>query len=930
MATKSSSSSKSSTKSSSTGKTLKAWNWKVVNVKAGQLTASQSNLLASKGYKVQTALSWGTYDAQNGEQVSAPAEPVKKAPAVVPEAAKVAPPAQQVADTVEPVTPETTRNVVKTDALQARIDARNKAGLNAVTNPYTQKPEDVGVVQSEWVKAENAPVTPVVEPVQVTTPEETKTPVVEPVKTPEQLKQESDAAKANAEAQKISQEEQLNEIKTKEVDPANEDEAFAVLAAWGSLKKSMKNATFSERYRMYKSISIMSADDIATKNANGELTSSQLSNLEKYKPEKFAEVEQLTSQKIAVNNINSTGQRLYNQSTGKTTVPQKNKSDEIMEEWMTRFNEGDAYTKSLMNKLTDWEVSDMAVDIARLDAEAQEIEDAMEYQYDDMRGQFPNVPKAIMMGMVAAQNKELNRTLNTKIRERAIAVAEYNAKKEDIRTQIEFSQTSMKNTMDFLWNMFNITRAEEIREEDFVRADKLLADEILRADKKDQQRIDELKQTRADTMALALAWAWVDPTKYNTYEGMLAAYSTAVKNKMIEDKKNKPSASDWKEFPDYKWGTYWENLVTGEKRAAPPVDMNDYSAKPTWTLISVNTGNKNVQVDMVAAWGLDSAIKEMKNSGIYVVTGRAARDQAQTIKEMWDRVGMPWATAAQLRAKGHQIADVGSSKHEWGMAIDLYSSPSLERPSQQQIDIMERNGWKHMGIKWDMGHFEYVGTLQTQGGEKTYTDNQITVMQGLDPSTVSKEEKATLKNNWLTEAEWMQYRKNNGIYSEQQLLNTNKADTWFTGLPEVKSYKEMYTQNEGIMQSLLADNPVGDVGMVYQFMKTLDPTSVVRESEFGLAANASGFADRNEPANLIRKVKDGRTLTPKQAQQMAALSQAYVKAKATVYNKSYQDYLNKYKKVWLAPEEANIGNITATTSTSDFTNMSDADIWANL
>jgi hypothetical protein len=64
-----------------------------------------------------------------------------------------------------------------------------------------------------------------------TTAEETKTPVVEPVKTPEQLKQESDAAKANAEAQKLTQEQQLENIKTKEVDPANEDEAFAVLAA---------------------------------------------------------------------------------------------------------------------------------------------------------------------------------------------------------------------------------------------------------------------------------------------------------------------------------------------------------------------------------------------------------------------------------------------------------------------------------------------------------------------------------------------------------------------------------------------------------------------------------------------------------------------------------------------------------------------------
>lgn len=66
---------------------------------------------------------------------------------------------------------------------------------------------------------------------QVVKPEETKTPVVEPVKTPEQVKQEEDAAKANAEAQKLTQEEQLNEIKTKEVDPANEDEAFVVLAA---------------------------------------------------------------------------------------------------------------------------------------------------------------------------------------------------------------------------------------------------------------------------------------------------------------------------------------------------------------------------------------------------------------------------------------------------------------------------------------------------------------------------------------------------------------------------------------------------------------------------------------------------------------------------------------------------------------------------
>ena len=949
MAKSSSSSSSSGSKSSSSTKSSTsstAWKnpasisnvtvtkgTKVISDPKGQLTSTQKAALQKGWYTFAWSSSW----TDTGSETLAPEKPTTKWVAETP-------------TIVKPTPAPSTIEVIKTNALQSRIDARNKAGLNAATNPYTQKPEDVWVVPSEWVKAENAP--PVVEtppPVQPAPEPAKETPVktVEqpaPVKTPEEQAAIDEKAKqAEIDNQKViadkaaadaaaSEANNKWEIKT----PLTQDEAFVILQSGGKLEKTAQSAVYESRFRQYQKLNNLSASTIADLNAGWWVTPAILNYIQKTNPEKYAEIQKLTDDKIKIDNINSTWERLYNKSTGKITVPEKKKSEEILEDWMTKFNEADAYTKSLMNKLTDWEVSDMAVNIARLDAEKEEIEDAMEYQYDDMRGQFPDVPKAIMMGMVAAQNKELNRSLNTKIRERAVAVAEYNAKKEDIRTQIEFSQTSMKNTMDFLWNMFNITRAEEMRQEDWTRADKLLADEIERADKKDQQRIEELKQTRTDTMALALAWAWVDPTKYNTYEWMLTAYSKAVKTKMIEDNKYKASASDWKEVSDGQWGTYLLNMVTKEKwspNSWTPSPLTNTNT-PTWKLVSVNTGNKNVEVDEIAAPWLTNAIQEMKDSGIYVVTGKANRDQVQTIKEMAQRYWVmfnPWNpadTADELTRRWHIVARPWYSKHEWWMAIDLYSNPNLAAPSKAQIDIMAKNWWKHAWISWDMGHFEYVGTPQTEG-EKTYTDRQISIMEWLDPSSISKEEKTTLKNNGITEAEWLKYRKDNNIYSDKQILNAWKADTWFSGLKEVKDYKEMYTANEWIMQSLLSNNPVWNVGMVYQFMKTLDPSSVVRESEFALAANASWFADRNEPANLIRKVIEWYTLTPKQEKQMATLSQNYVKAKATVYKKSYEDYLKKYKSYGLTPEDANIQDISSSTGWS-MENMSDADIWASL
>lgn len=74
-------------------------------------------------------------------------------------------------------------------------------------------------------------------------------------------------------------------------------------------------------------------------------------------------------------------------------------------------------------------------------------------------------------------------------------------------------------------------------------------------------------------------------------------------------------------------------------------------------------------------------------------------------------------------------------------------------------------------------------------------------------------------------------------------------------------------------QKLLASadgSPLGDVAMLYQFMKVLDPTSTVREGEVATVKNARGVPDsiRNMWNNWVQ----GQTMTVSQRANMAAIS----------------------------------------------------------
>lgn len=77
-------------------------------------------------------------------------------------------------------------------------------------------------------------------------------------------------------------------------------------------------------------------------------------------------------------------------------------------------------------------------------------------------------------------------------------------------------------------------------------------------------------------------------------------------------------------------------------------------------------------------------------------------------------------------------------------------------------------------------------------------------------------------------------------------------------LSESKSFKDSTEAYQRIVASAKDPSPAGDLALIYNYMKVLDPGSTVREGEFATAAAAGSFGDRVKAAVL--KINNGERL----------------------------------------------------------------------
>jgi hypothetical protein len=125
--------------------------------------------------------------------------------------------------------------------------------------------------------------------------------------------------------------------------------------------------------------------------------------------------------------------------------------------------------------------------------------------------------------------------------------------------------------------------------------------------------------------------------------------------------------------------------------------------------------------------------------------------------------------------------------------------------------------------------------------------------------------------------------------------NEDKLRADYTANPVVKSAAEMNTAFGMIEAAYKRPSAANDLAMATKYMKILDPTSVVRESEFALAVNATGLLDKVR--NYAAQITEGKKLNPNQRKDFydsaKAINDAFQKQREDV-DRQYSEMTTGY------------------------------------
>jgi hypothetical protein len=111
----------------------------------------------------------------------------------------------------------------------------------------------------------------------------------------------------------------------------------------------------------------------------------------------------------------------------------------------------------------------------------------------------------------------------------------------------------------------------------------------------------------------------------------------------------------------------------------------------------------------------------------------------------------------------------------------------------------------------------------------------------------------------------------------------------FNALPDVKAFNDVRSSWKQIGQ-LAQGEPSAqkDISLIFSFMKMLDPGSVVRESEYAVAAKAAGLSD--QIVNIIQKAQTGEQLNARQRAAMVAAARDVYFQRRDTYNRVAGEY----------------------------------------
>lgn len=115
-----------------------------------------------------------------------------------------------------------------------------------------------------------------------------------------------------------------------------------------------------------------------------------------------------------------------------------------------------------------------------------------------------------------------------------------------------------------------------------------------------------------------------------------------------------------------------------------------------------------------------------------------------------------------------------------------------------------------------------------------------------------------------------------------------------------KTYDEIRRQHGLITTALKDKSAAGTLAAATSFMKMLDPGSVVRESELGMALASTGITDRI--MNYANIIQSGKVLTEQQRNEFASLTNEFLKAAQAEHDRRKNTYRQNAAEYGLSPE----------------------------
>ena len=190
------------------------------------------------------------------------------------------------------------------------------------------------------------------------------------------------------------------------------------------------------------------------------------------------------------------------------------------------------------------------------------------------------------------------------------------------------------------------------------------------------------------------------------------------------------------------------------------------------------------------------------------------------------------------------------------------------------------------------GHTWIVQNVNSDGSIVVLEANADWKTGQIQTNTYSKEQQ---------EAMWMKFSQVIGEQNQEQdnnrkLTNTewtqaNQVITSFKTDAQVKAFEDAYIQWLSLLSSLNNASWPWDVAAIFQFMKTLDPASVVRESEFKVAAQSAGVFQYIW--NTYDRLMKWEKLTDSQREAFWELAKQFVLDRAKLYDTKYEDSIRR-------------------------------------